>query len=140
MAKFKNLKKFNGNFVPTVPAPKAVNQAKIRRIEVEPKIVKPIIPLATVTTVPKEKSPVIPELKKSPVVGKKMETKTVIIEERPAAVKDFVPKQKEVQGVKNNSVVKPRRIGTFVVIMFFTVVLQIALLVSLLYLSPRLIR
>jgi len=101
--------------------------------------VKPIIPLATVTAPPKEKSPAVPEFKKSPAVEKKVEVKTVI-EEKPVMVKDFVPKQKEVQGVKNNSGVKPRRIGTFVVIMFFTVLLQIALLVSLLYLSPRLIR
>ena len=138
MAKFKNLKKFNGNIVPPAPVPQVVSPQKPRRVEALPKIVKPIIPLASVTFAPKENSPVVPEVKKNQMAGKKLEVKTVI-EERPVVVKDFAPKQKEAQVIKNKSSVKPRRIGTFVVILFFTVVLQIVLLVSLLYLSPNIL-
>lgn len=137
MTKFKNIKKFNGNVVPPTPVPQAVSPQKARRIE--PIIVKPIIPLATFTTAPKEKSSVVPEVNKGQAVGKKVEV-TTVVEERAVQVKGFVPKQKEAPSLKNKPSIKPRRIGTFVLIMFFAIVLQIILLVSLLYLSPSLIR
>ncbi len=140
MAKFKNLKKFNGNIVPPAAVPQAVTPQKPRRVDAPQKIVKPIIPLATVTAAAKENSPVVvPEINKSPAREPKIEV-TTVVEERTVAVKGFVPKQKEVPSFKNKPSSKPRRIGTFVVIMFFAIVLQIILLVSLLYLSPSLIR
>lgn len=136
MAKFKNIKKFTGNIVPSVPDSPPQTQQKARRAETS--AVKAVMPIASVTPEPIERKSV-PEIKRKLPVAPKLEAKTVI-EERPVEVKDYAPKQKEVQVLKNKPGVKPRRVGTFVLIMFFTVVLQIVLLVSLLYLSPSLIR
>ena len=146
MAKFKNIKKFTG--VPsTTPPPTPVPQSqpqqkpvapqKSRRVE--PEVVKPIIPLASVTPEPKEEKKVEIPVRKSGFERTGTEVKT-IVPERPVQVKDFSTKQKGAPILKRQSQVRPRRVGMFVMIMFFTVVLQVILLFSLLYLSPSLVR
>lgn len=117
MAKFKNIKKFSGNGVPVI------SPAKPRVYKKAPEVVRPIIPLATVTPEPVEVSRVERVIRKPQVVAKS------IVEPRPAVPKTSTKKFSA----------RPKKIGTFVTILFFTIALQIVLLVSILYLSPSLI-
>jgi len=157
MAKFKNTKKFTGvssvtpppvpqpkaqdkprSQIPSKPQPQSQQDVLQKPRRAEPEIVKPIIPLASYTPEPKEEKRVEPEIRKPKIERSRQENRTVV-EERPIQVKETAAKRKEVTGNRNGPTVKPKRIGTFVVIMFFTVILQIVLLFSLLYLSPSLV-
>lgn len=133
MAKFKNIKKNpDGSFVlpaSTVSRPGGLKppipSVKPKK-EKAPEPVKPVIPLATYNPEPPHKS-LETEAKKLKIVERTKSASKTILVSRPTPT----PAKK--------LEVKPRKIGLFVLIMFFTVVLQIVLLVSLLYLSPSLI-
>lgn len=128
MAKFKNIKKNpDGSFVipkPTPPAERAPAKQKKEKTP-EPQLV---VPLARYTPEPPKKEPEA-EVKRPKIVERTKQPSKII----------YVPKPAPVKKPEAKPGVRPKKMGLFVVIMFFTVVLQIVLLVSLLYLSPSLV-
>jgi|GEM_PF-5009095 hypothetical protein len=135
MAKFKNIKKFTGEPIIPVLSEKVVSAG--RAPFPKPSVPSPIT--SPVSVMPEAGVPVTSlGARKAPQTGPKIERRT-IIEERPIQVKEVVTKRNDKQVLKSGASIKPRRMSAFLVVMVFTVFLQIVLLVSLLYLSPSLI-